>query len=316
MQDWNYLNTNDFEVTIEVACEKIVDQDSLRDYWNDNKYALISYLGQVCSSNNILTIEIKTNIHVNLCKKKKVHKGIKGVVTDDSSKAPIVNATIQIEGISHNVSTYIYGDYWRVLAPGRYYVVASHQGYAFLFDCSRFVYVSLKFNFAKFKSYETKKVQIVVGSGSATIVNFELKSTESGYKKIVSDLVVLASTNTYGLLIIGLVLMSVSLVLVTFACIHKRKMTNNRQKLNSSDMKFSLGKNINSVGFHKYNEIVDNGHDEEFGKRSGGGGGSSSSGSRKDMNRYTKTNDDLSANQKLLFADNDDDDEDDKIFIR
>jgi hypothetical protein len=46
MQDWNYLNTNDFEVTIEVSCEKIVDENRLRDYWNENKYALISYLGQ------------------------------------------------------------------------------------------------------------------------------------------------------------------------------------------------------------------------------------------------------------------------------
>jgi hypothetical protein len=47
MQDWNYRKTNDFEVTIEVACQKVVDQAQLQEYWNDNKYALISYLGQV-----------------------------------------------------------------------------------------------------------------------------------------------------------------------------------------------------------------------------------------------------------------------------
>ncbi len=152
-------------------------------------------------------------------------------------------------------------------------------------------------------------MQVEVGSGTATIVNFVLKSTESGYKKIVSDLVVLASTNTYGLLIIGLVMMSISLILVTLACYLNRKSAKKKQKLNTSDLVFNMGKNINSVGFHKYNEIVDNGDDDEFGKRGGSGG------SRKDLNRYSRTNEDLAANQKLLFAD-DDDDEDDKIFIR
>jgi hypothetical protein len=47
-------------------------------------------------------------------------------VSNEATKGPIPEATIQIEGIAHNVTTYIYGDYWRVLAPGRYYVVASH----------------------------------------------------------------------------------------------------------------------------------------------------------------------------------------------
>lgn len=47
MQDWNYLMTNDFEVTIELSCEKIIDQSKLKDYWNENKYALLSYMGQV-----------------------------------------------------------------------------------------------------------------------------------------------------------------------------------------------------------------------------------------------------------------------------
>lgn len=47
MQDWNYLATNDFEVTIELSCEKIVSQAKLREYWNENKYALLSYIGQV-----------------------------------------------------------------------------------------------------------------------------------------------------------------------------------------------------------------------------------------------------------------------------
>jgi carboxypeptidase D len=47
MQDWNYYYTNDLDVTIEVGCNKIVDKADLSSYWKENKYALLSYLGQV-----------------------------------------------------------------------------------------------------------------------------------------------------------------------------------------------------------------------------------------------------------------------------
>jgi carboxypeptidase D len=51
-------------------------------------------------------------------------------VVDDYKKSPILNCTIQIEGIAHNVTSYVYGDYWRILAPGTYNVIASHPKYA------------------------------------------------------------------------------------------------------------------------------------------------------------------------------------------
>jgi carboxypeptidase E len=47
MQDWNYVWKNDFEVTIEVGCDKIVEPRELKKYWNDNKFSLLSYIGQV-----------------------------------------------------------------------------------------------------------------------------------------------------------------------------------------------------------------------------------------------------------------------------
>ncbi len=47
MQDWNYYFTNDFDVTIELSCEKVIDQSKIKDFWNENKYALLSYIGQV-----------------------------------------------------------------------------------------------------------------------------------------------------------------------------------------------------------------------------------------------------------------------------
>lgn len=54
MQDWNYVKTNAFEVTIELSCEKIIDASKLKSYWNENKYALLSYMGQVIQKSQFL----------------------------------------------------------------------------------------------------------------------------------------------------------------------------------------------------------------------------------------------------------------------
>ena len=47
MQDWNYYFTNDFEVTLELSCEKLFQKMYLANYWNENKYSLLAYIGQV-----------------------------------------------------------------------------------------------------------------------------------------------------------------------------------------------------------------------------------------------------------------------------
>lgn len=57
-----------------------------------------------------------------------VHIGIKGMVTDSRDGTGIPNATISVEGISHNVTTAHSGDYWRLLSPGTYSVTASADG--------------------------------------------------------------------------------------------------------------------------------------------------------------------------------------------
>lgn len=41
MQDWNYVNTNCFEITIEMGCYKYPKADKLEQLWNDHKYSLI-----------------------------------------------------------------------------------------------------------------------------------------------------------------------------------------------------------------------------------------------------------------------------------
>ena len=47
MQDWNYVNTNCFEITIEVACFKYPYAQELKSYWDKNKRSLIQYMKEV-----------------------------------------------------------------------------------------------------------------------------------------------------------------------------------------------------------------------------------------------------------------------------
>nr|XP_046244867.1 carboxypeptidase D [Scatophagus argus] len=104
MQDWNYLNTNCFEVTIELGCVKYPLAKDLPQYWEQNRRALLQFIHQV-------------------------HSGIKGTVSDSRDGTGIPNATISVEEIDHNVTTARTGDYWRLLVPGTYSVTASAHGY-------------------------------------------------------------------------------------------------------------------------------------------------------------------------------------------
>jgi len=47
MQDYNYLNSNAFEITVEVSCCKFPDASKLKHFWEANKPALLAYLEQV-----------------------------------------------------------------------------------------------------------------------------------------------------------------------------------------------------------------------------------------------------------------------------
>ncbi|KAM9320518.1 carboxypeptidase D [Gastrophryne carolinensis] len=104
MQDWNYLNTNCFEVTIELGCIKYPMASELPDYWENNHRSLLEFI-------------------------KQVHKGIKGFVLDATDGRGIFNATISVADINHPVTSDKAGDYWRLLVPGTYKVTASARGY-------------------------------------------------------------------------------------------------------------------------------------------------------------------------------------------
>ncbi|KAH9525525.1 hypothetical protein Btru_001621 [Bulinus truncatus] len=104
MQDWNYLFTNCFELTLELGCTKFPLAKDLPSYWNANKDSLLVFMGQV-------------------------HKGVKGFITDTDKKTGIGNATISVEGVDHDIRSADMGDYWRLLTPGTYTITASAHGY-------------------------------------------------------------------------------------------------------------------------------------------------------------------------------------------
>lgn len=56
MQDWNYLNTNCFEVTIELGCVKYPNATELPKYWEQNRRALVQFLHQVMKSCNLTSL--------------------------------------------------------------------------------------------------------------------------------------------------------------------------------------------------------------------------------------------------------------------
>uniref|UniRef100_A0A4W6CAN9 Carboxypeptidase X, M14 family member 1 n=1 Tax=Lates calcarifer TaxID=8187 RepID=A0A4W6CAN9_LATCA len=92
MNDFSYLHTNCFEVTVELSCDKFPHASELPIEWENNRESLLVYMEQV-------------------------HRGIKGVVRDKDTEAGIADAIIKVDDIDHHIRSVADGDYWR-LAEG------------------------------------------------------------------------------------------------------------------------------------------------------------------------------------------------------
>ncbi|XP_062816835.1 adipocyte enhancer-binding protein 1 isoform X1 [Anolis carolinensis] len=103
MNDFSYLHTNCLELSIYPGCDKFPHESELPQEWENNKESLLTFMEQI-------------------------HRGIKGVVTDQQGDA-IANASISVGGVNHDVKTASGGDYWRILNPGEYRVTARAEGY-------------------------------------------------------------------------------------------------------------------------------------------------------------------------------------------
>ena len=47
MQDFNYLSSNDFEITLELGCEKYPKASALKQEWEDNRRSLLDFMWMV-----------------------------------------------------------------------------------------------------------------------------------------------------------------------------------------------------------------------------------------------------------------------------
>lgn len=101
MQDWNYVQADCFELTIELGCRKYPSSDQLSVYWEANMDSLIELINAV-------------------------HIGIRGYVYDVKVQ-PIEGAIVSVAGLDKNVSSHQMGDYFRLLAPNRRYTVSVHK---------------------------------------------------------------------------------------------------------------------------------------------------------------------------------------------
>ena len=104
MEDFNYLHSNCFEITMELSCCKYPAAKQLAREWELNKESLFQFM-------------------------EATHAGIHGKCVDSETGQPIHQAFIQVESIDHNVTTTLTGQYWRLLPPGQYKVRASAYGY-------------------------------------------------------------------------------------------------------------------------------------------------------------------------------------------
>lgn len=102
MQDYNYLHTNCFEITLELGCFKYPYAKDLEKYWRENRRAIFAFIEEV-------------------------HRGVKGIIRDPTGN-PVSNVTIHVHGIDHDVYSAYDGDFWRLLAPGNYTITFYKAG--------------------------------------------------------------------------------------------------------------------------------------------------------------------------------------------
>ncbi|XP_033217593.1 carboxypeptidase D-like isoform X2 [Belonocnema kinseyi] len=103
MQDYNYLKSNAFEITLELGCTKFPTADKLPQFWLENREPLLAFIEMA-------------------------RKGVHGSV-HSSIGGKIARASISVKGIDHVIYSAEDGDYWRILIPGTYNITASAPGY-------------------------------------------------------------------------------------------------------------------------------------------------------------------------------------------
>lgn len=104
MEDFNYLHSNCFEITMELSCCKFPDKAQLNKEWHNNKEAMLKYM-------------------------EAVHMGVRGIVREQGTNRPIKDAIVEVKEVGHNITTTARGEFWRLLTPGKYTIQVHHHGH-------------------------------------------------------------------------------------------------------------------------------------------------------------------------------------------
>ena len=104
MQDWNYLQCETLEITVEMGCNKFPMENELLQKYYDHYIPLVEHI-------------------------KNARQGFWGKVTDSAGSAIDVSVEVEAPDIGINITTRPDGRYWRVAAPGEYEVTFTASGY-------------------------------------------------------------------------------------------------------------------------------------------------------------------------------------------
>ncbi|CAB0013376.1 unnamed protein product, partial [Nesidiocoris tenuis] len=102
MQDYNYDFHGCLELTLELSCCKYPGSHELERYWKENKEPLLAFL-------------------------KHSQLGVKGVVRNGTE--PVAKAAVSIFGEKSFRLTSEFGEYWKLLMPGKYFLQVEKEGF-------------------------------------------------------------------------------------------------------------------------------------------------------------------------------------------
>lgn len=119
MQDFNYVFSNCFELTLELSCCKFPPASELPNEWRKNKRSMLEYLKQthigVKVSSCIEEISVQCFLYDAVA-------SLQGLVQDVNGY-PIRGAEVLVQGLEQKpIRTTERGEYWRLLEPGTYNV--------------------------------------------------------------------------------------------------------------------------------------------------------------------------------------------------
>ncbi|KAL3619793.1 suppressor of los1-1 [Castilleja foliolosa] len=142
MQDWNYLHSGSFELTLEISDNKWPNASELPTLWEYNRMSML----------NLVASLVKTGVH--------------GRVSSSDNGKPLP-ASIAIRGINYTIgASKKFADYHRLVAPGgKYEVIATMPGYRSQSACVALGEGAMTVDFVLDPESDPEGSQVLVDSG-------------------------------------------------------------------------------------------------------------------------------------------------------